>query len=92
LPLRPREEAKLIALAQARGLSTNDVVRLAIERVLADTADRPEEPKSESRPIWELIVDNMKDVPSEEFAKLPKDGASEHDHYHYLYGHPKHGQ
>jgi hypothetical protein len=30
----------------------------------------------ESRPIWELIVDNMKDVPSEEFAKLPKDGAA----------------
>jgi hypothetical protein len=32
----------------------------------------------------------MKDVAPEEFAKLPKDGASEHDHY--LYGHPKHGQ
>jgi hypothetical protein len=29
----------------------------------------------------------MKDVPPEEFAMLPKDGAGEHDHY--LYGHPK---
>jgi hypothetical protein len=42
------------------------------------------------RPIWEVILDNMKDVPPEEFAKLPKDGASEHDHY--LYGHLKRGQ
>jgi hypothetical protein len=29
----------------------------------------------------------MQDVPAEEFARLPKDGASEVDHY--LYGHPK---
>jgi hypothetical protein len=34
-----------------------------------------------------MILDNMKDVPAEEFARLPKDGASEDDHY--LYGHPK---
>jgi hypothetical protein len=44
-------------------------------------------PTIESRPICEVILDNMKGVPPEEFAKLPKDGASEHDHY--LYGHPK---
>ena len=29
-------------------------------------------------------------VPPEEFAKLPKDGADEHDHY--LYGSPKRNQ
>jgi hypothetical protein len=40
-----------------------------------------EEPKLESRPIWEVMLDNIKDVSPEEFAKLPKDGASEHDHY-----------
>ena len=28
-------------------------------------------------------------VPAEVFAQLPKDGASEHDHY--LHGHPKSG-
>ena len=39
------------------------------------------------RPIWETILDNMKDVPTEEFERLPRDGASEHDHY--LYGCPK---
>jgi hypothetical protein len=30
------------------------------------------------------MLDNIKDIPAEEFAKLPTDGAAEHDHY--LYG------
>jgi hypothetical protein len=34
-----------------------------------------------------VIVENMKDLPTEEFAKLPMDAASQLDHY--LYGHPK---
>jgi hypothetical protein len=41
----------------------------------------------DSRPIWEVMLDNLKAVPPAEFAKLPEDGASEVDHY--LYGHPK---
>jgi hypothetical protein len=90
LPLQPQEEAKLIARAQAKGLSTDALVREALDTILADVPDRTEEPKLESRPIWELILDNMQDVPPEEFAKLPKDGASQHDHY--LYGHPKRAQ
>jgi hypothetical protein len=36
------------------------------------------------------MLDNLKDVPPEEFAALPKDGASQVDHY--LYGHPKRNQ
>jgi len=90
LPLQPQEEARLIALAQARGLSTDALVREALDRILAEAPDQPEEPKREARPISELILDNMSDVSPEEFAKLPQDGASEHDHY--LYGHPKRGQ
>lgn len=38
-------------------------------------------------PIWDTILDNMKDVPAEEFWYFPRDGASEHDHY--LYRSPK---
>jgi hypothetical protein len=87
LPLQPGEEAKLIALAQAKGLSTDALVREAIDKILADAPVRPEKPKLESRPIWEVIADNMKDVPPEDLALLPKDGASQIDHY--LYGHPK---
>jgi hypothetical protein len=33
------------------------------------------------------MLDNIEGIGPEEFARLPKDGASEHDHY--LYGHPK---
>jgi hypothetical protein len=41
---------------------------------------------SDDRPIWEIFADAMKDVPREDLAALPKDGAAQIDHY--LYGHP----
>jgi hypothetical protein len=59
-----------------------------LDKVLADGPEAWGESNEDSRPIWEMILDNMKDVPPEELARLPKDGASELDHY--LYGHPKH--
>ena len=90
LPLQPQEEARLVALAQAKGVSTDTLVREALDKILADAPGQADEPKGEARPIWDVILDNMKDVPAEEFARLPKDGASEHDHY--LYGHPKRDQ
>jgi hypothetical protein len=90
LPLQPQEEARLVALAEAKGVSTDTLVREALDKILADAAGQTDEAKRESRPIWDVIVDNMKDVPPEEFARLPKDGASERDHY--LYGHPKRDQ
>jgi len=90
LPLQPQEEAKLIAMAQAKGLSTDALVREALDKILADAPEYMPEPSRDARPIWEVMLDSMKDVPPEEFAKLPKDGASEHDHY--LYGHPKRNQ
>jgi hypothetical protein len=39
LPLQPQEEARLIALAQAKGLSTDALVREALDRILADAPD-----------------------------------------------------
>jgi hypothetical protein len=52
----------------------------------------PQQPASlsqnpDDRPIWEVITDLMKNVPDEVFDKLPKDGASQVDHY--IYGLPK---
>jgi hypothetical protein len=41
----------------------------------------------DDRPIWEIIVDQMKEIPTEDFATLPRDGASQVDHY--IYGTPK---
>ncbi len=90
LPLQPQEEARLVAMARAKGVSTDSLVREALDKILADAHDERDEPKRESRPIWDVMLDNMKDVPPEDFARLPEDGASEHDHY--LYGHPKRNQ
>lgn len=39
LPLQPQEEAKLIALARAKGLSTDALVREALDRILAEPND-----------------------------------------------------
>ena len=38
-------------------------------------------------PLSELIAEITKDIPASEWAKLPRDGAANLDHY--LYGHPK---
>jgi len=43
--------------------------------------------KKDSRPIWEVLAEISSNVPDEEWAKLPSDGAENHDHY--LYGAPK---
>lgn len=40
-----------------------------------------------SLPIWEVIRRVTAEVPDEEWEKLPRDGAEQHDHY--LYGSPK---
>jgi len=90
LPLQPLEEARLVAMAQAKGLSTDALVREAIDKILADAPAHLAGRSREPRPIWEVMLDSIKEIPPEEFSKLPKDGASEHDRY--LYGHPKRNQ
>jgi len=52
-------------------------------------AERPVKLR-DSRPIWDVIADNMKKVPPEDLAALPRDGASQIDHY--IYGFPKRDQ
>lgn len=39
------------------------------------------------RPLWEIAEEISSQVLLEEWAKLPTDGAEQHDHY--LYGSPK---
>jgi Arc/MetJ-type ribon-helix-helix transcriptional regulator len=39
------------------------------------------------KPIWEVADELRKSIPPEEWAKLPVDGAEQHDHY--IYGTPK---
>ena len=89
IELSPEKEAALKAQAQARGLTVEQWLLKLAEQ--AGSLRVPmEQTSADSRPIWEIIVDNMKDVPPEDLAVLPKDGASQVDHY--VYGHPKRDQ
>lgn len=94
LELKAEIEASLLAQAHARGLS----LEAYVDEVLVQAAHQPAgapanlldasaRPPAGDPPIWEVITDIMKDVPDEIFDRLPKDGASQIDHY--LYGVPK---
>jgi hypothetical protein len=41
LPLQPQEEARLVAAARAKGLSTDALMREALERILAEAGSIP---------------------------------------------------
>jgi len=45
LPLQPQEEARLMAAAQAKGLSPDALVREALDKILADAPAPPVKPK-----------------------------------------------
>ena len=60
-----------------------EVLALVDEMLKQGQETRPRE----TRPIWEIIVELSSQIPLEEWAKLPADGAEQHDHY--LYGSPK---
>jgi len=45
LPLEPQEEARLMAAAQAKGLSPDAFVREALDKILAEAAAAPAKPK-----------------------------------------------
>jgi len=94
LHFTPEQEAQLAQIATKTGTAPERLVEDAVLRLLEGAAhlnsDTPAEPNGDTRPIWEVMLDNLKDVPPEEFASLPRDGASQVDHY--LYGHPKRNQ
>ena len=74
----PEEQtAALTAKARAHGVSAEEYAR----QVLSDALD------SKPRQIWDAIAENMTQVPAEDLALLPPDGASQIDHY--VYGVPK---
>jgi hypothetical protein len=78
LSLEPEVERGLKARAEARGVSLNVYLQEVVERE-AKTSRRPH--------IADVIRERMSKVPAEILASLPKDGASQHDHY--IYGLPK---
>lgn len=89
--LSQTDKQNLADLAEKTG---DETVREVINTYLERSAKKPEPngaPTTEqARPIWEEIADIIKDVPEEEFKKLPRDGAEQLDHY--IYGTPKRSQ
>ena len=79
IDLPDEKQQALAAKARAAGVPVERYACQLIERDLHSGPDQ--------RPIWEVILDHTKTVPPEAFERLPKDGASQVDHY--LYGHPK---
>jgi hypothetical protein len=84
LELPEKKEVALKAKVQAQGVSAEQYAQDVLDRDLEEAI--PAMPRDD-RPIWEVIGEIMKDVPDEVFERLPKDGASQVDHY--IYGHPK---
>lgn len=76
-PVRPLE-----------GIDEQARVKVTVEKVTVE-AEPPLVPVSQAdaAPIWQLAEDLTRDLPEEVRARLPKDGAEEHDHY--LYGTPR---
>jgi hypothetical protein len=89
--LKPETEARINALAAASGVSVDDYLAALVKKQSAsdEAVTGPDEPpvSRSRRHVWEIIAENMQDVPPEDFAALPKDGLSQIDHY--VYGVPK---
>lgn len=82
IELPDEEAAALTAKAAVAGLTLE-----AWLKQLAGTAEEKTPAVQPLRHIADVILENMKDVPPEVMAKMPEDGASQHDHY--IYGWPK---
>jgi len=82
IELSGEQESALKAKALAEGLSAEQYARRILEQELKAVKARPH--------ISEIIVENMRDMPQDVLSALPKDGASQHDHY--IYGLPKRDQ
>ena len=50
LPLEPQTEARLIALAQEKGVTAGELVRVAIDKIIAEAA----ETQAHELPVWHL--------------------------------------
>ena len=85
LDLTDNKEAALKAIALSQGVSAEQFVQRIVDREL-EQQDMPAARQAPRR-ISQRIAEIMADVPREEFAKLPKDGARQVDHY--VYGLPK---
>lgn len=85
LNLNPEVEKGLMARAHERGISLTAYLHEMVAREVAVPIQPSTSPVQ--RHISEVIRERMSKVPAEIMDALPRDGASQHDHY--LYGSPK---
>ena len=79
--LKQHTTAKLRVIGRGQ-FGTDGRLRRIIEvsgTVLLPTGEIPFDPST--KPIWEVFAEIMADIPDEELAKLPVDGADRHDYY-----------
>ena len=91
------ESTILAAVHSGRYASVDDAMAeaasLLVQRLKQEQASSGQptvvcQPSSpDYKPIWEVADELRKSVPPEEWAKVPVDGAAQHDHY--IYGTPK---
>jgi hypothetical protein len=87
LELKPEIEAGLLAQARENGMSLEAFAEEVLRREALCRIQGSDRPATTERPIWETITDMVKDIPDAVFDRLPKDAASQVDHY--IYGLPK---
>ncbi len=90
LTLSDEQASALQAKAAAEGLSLDEWIQKLAQYGPERITDGPSQHDRPRRHISEVIQEIMSDLPREVFEALPRDGASEHDHY--LYGTPKKNQ
>ncbi len=83
--LSPELEQSVRQLAQRDGLAVDDYVNRILREALGLNGAAADEPGAP--PIWQVLSESMQDLPPEDLAALPTDGATNHDHY--IYGLPK---
>lgn len=84
----PEDVAEAVkARAAIEGVSVEDWLQALATRHVKPAADQEQRRPRPRRRISEVIAEIVADVPSEELAKLPTDGATQVDHY--VYGLPK---
>lgn len=78
-------ERAILEKIQALPDEKQQEVLVLVDKMLKE--EQEPRPRENVRPIWEIITELSSEIPVEEWAKLPTDGAEQHDHY--LYGSPK---
>jgi Arc/MetJ-type ribon-helix-helix transcriptional regulator len=89
------ERSLLVEVQSGHFATIDDAIAEAVRLLLRTTSGGAEpepagviEPTTPgSKPIWEVFEEITSSVPEEEWAKLPIDGAEQHDHY--IYGTPR---